>query len=865
MGSSVPPLPASSATGRVPSLTTHLPMRKGGAGKIVVMLSSVAKPPPAGTQTLPPVAPISRPPKLILSPPSEGVSRPPPLPPKQVSPSNKLAPPQLSTTTHVRLPSKTNPPPRWASTSGASASAREPSVAAKEAPPPLPAKGPEPVRNEQKKSGAQHIPPIKLNELSSPADRPAESIFPEARPADPAPKPAAWKSLEPGELTRPAENQPGTSVFPDSLPGSGHAALLVPAEAKKEAVSQMTPPSFSPASAETGAPSAGGAPSVRPPPLPPSTSPTARSEAGEVASMHTAPPLLEKPSEPASEKLPPPNLPDVRKAETPPGLPEPTTIQKVPALIEPEAKSLGQKPSPSPKPLLPPTSPIAKGSSNWLKKSTPIVLSSTSRARLPKISEAKPARIAGTPVQIPLTAPFAAEAPGDVTKSEDAFVAAPLSEPKPAFSQPSEPASSLPSSPPPAEKKKSLPNVKPTLPSASVPLVPTTKRALPETRAARSKKRRFGEIVVFWAVLLPLTALALTFGTLYFCRDTRVEGQVIPPPGMTLNDEVWIVTNFSSYATGIADDLAKERTPLLQEIQEKQQHVQRAQADVAAREERIRLIQDEIQASRDEIASVVKQSRDATQKIWDGEGAQINDEYKSRFNGLQAAIAARAKTLNLKYQPDPSFPSPEVWANAYRLALYEVPAGVDGVKEHQWLSDQMTQWRAFLKTLDDRTEKLREEAAQLKLAPAPKIADLNAKIDEGQQRIDGTTAEEVPLKAEVQQAQADLAAVQATEAGLDEKYYKELDSLPEGEITKHIPLATNGRFTMVEDDPFQGEKDHHYWIFSRATRTDGRQYWALDRISIRKNSTLEVVIEPTNFISTKAILRPNLSPDEQDQ
>ena len=329
---------------------------------------------------------------------------------------------------------------------------------------------------------------------------------------------------------------------------------------------------------------------------------------------------------------------------------------------------------------------------------------------------------------------------------------------------------------------------------------------------------------------------------------------------------MWIVSDFRELASGIAEDLAAERTPLMQEIQERQAHVQRAQADVASREERIRLIQQEMQAAKDDITLVIKKSRDATQQIWDGEGAQIDQEYQARFNDLQKAISDRAKSLNLKYTPDPSFQSPELWANAYRLALYEVPAGVDSVKEHQWLGDEMKQWRDFLKTLDDRKETLREKAAQLKLEPAPKITDLNTKIDELQQRIDGTTAEEVPLKAELQQAQADLAQAQAAEAGLDDKYYKQLDSLPGEAITKHIAMATNGRFTWVEDDVFaEGEKEHSYWIFSRATRPDGRQYWALGHFSIQKNHKVCLLIEPDSFVSTKAILRPNLTWEEQQQ
>src|SRR6202012_5577500 len=121
----------------------------------------------------------------------------------------------------------------------------------------------------------------------------------------------------------------------------------------------------------------------------------------------------------------------------------------------------------------------------------------------------------------------------------------------------------------------------------------------------------------------------------------------------------------------------------------------------------------------------------------------------------------------------------------------------------------MKKWRDLQKSLDDRKEQLREKAAQIKLAPGPKITDLNSKIDDLQQRADNTAAEEVPLKDELQQAQSDLAAAQQAETSLDEKYYQELDSLPEASITKRIPLATNGRFTWVEDDPYvEGEKEH---------------------------------------------------------
>jgi predicted nucleic acid-binding Zn-ribbon protein len=788
-------LPSSGRTGKLPSPTTHLPIRKGGAGKIVVMLSSVAKPPPPVTQPLPSVAPS---PESSLKPTASS------LPPKQVLPESPPPQSRLGATTDVKLPPKTSVPP-WSSLSGASGD--------KAPPPPLSGKLPDP-----KKSGAQHIPPIKLNELSSPADASGESLFPKAGQPEPGSKPEGWKSLEAGELNRP--------------------------ETKDKEAPLIAPPLRPPTRVE--------APANLPPPV---------AKPGESAARHVAPPLLEKAPEPPAEKLPQPHRPDdVRKGDAPPDSSESRGVQKVPALIQPE---------PSPKPLLPPSLPTGKATGNWMKMTTPLVLSSpSSKVETPKAAETKPAlkppvlskrSLVVSEAAAAETSPPPVGTPGTTESAEKPDKPKPL---VPALTaQP--PGTKTPAS---WEKEKPAPPVLAAQPAADVPASPKEKAPLPPTRAERAKRRRFVETVVFWAVIFPVTIIGLLFVSLHFGRDTRVEGQIIPPPGMTLNNEVWIVTDFRSLAGGEADDLAKERAPLLQEIEEQRDHVQRVQADVAAREERIRLIGGQIESAKDEIAAVSKQARDATQQIWDVDGAEIDAEYEAHFDQLKQAIADRAKSLNLKYQPDETYQSPEVWANAYRLALYDVAAGVDTVKEHQWLGDQMKQWRDFVKTLDDRKEQLREKAALLKTSTGPRVADLNTRIDDLQQRIDATTAEEAPLKAELQQAQAELEETQTTEGGLDDKYYKRIDALPESSITKHISVKTNGRFTWVDDDPFvEGEKEHRYWIFTRATRSDGRQYWALHPFSIGQNKPVEMYLEPGGFISTKAILRPDLPPEEQEQ
>ena len=395
---------------------------------------------------------------------------------------------------------------------------------------------------------------------------------------------------------------------------------------------------------------------------------------------------------------------------------------------------------------------------------------------------------------------------------------------------------------------------------AEVPVAPTP------ARSARLRKRQLISTIAFYLVFAAFLPFLFVLG-FHFSSETSVRGQVIPPPGMLLSDEVWVVSDFRELAAGVADDLAAERAPKLQEIQERQEHVQRTQADIAAREERIRLLQDQITEAKGEIGTAIKQARDAAQKIWDGPGASLENGYKDRLAQLQQSIAARAKSLNLKYVPDDTYQSPEVWANAYRLALYQTPPGVDGAKEHTWIEAQLVQWRAFTKTFDDSKDKLRQQATQIQQTPTARVNDLNSQIDDVQHRVDSTQAEEEPLKTELQQARTDLAQSLAAEAHLDDAYYDQLYKLPEQSITKRLPMRPDGRFDwahLEKDSAFSSsEKSHTYWIFSRAVRKDGRQYWMLDHFSISQNSNLAIVVEPGSFISTKAILRPDLSADDQ--
>ena len=391
----------------------------------------------------------------------------------------------------------------------------------------------------------------------------------------------------------------------------------------------------------------------------------------------------------------------------------------------------------------------------------------------------------------------------------------------------------------------------------------TPPKKLPPTRAERAKKRKIASTITFYVILL-IVGAGLYVISLRVSRETRVEGQIIPPEGALLSQEVWVVNDFRDSISGLAQDLIEERAPKLQEIQDRQEHVQRAQADIALRETRISDLQSQIKANKDKQEDIVAQAREATQHIWDNKGAEIDSNYESHLNQIKQAISDRAKSLKLDYQSDETYQSPEVWANAYRLALYQAPKGVDPAKEYEWINGQLKQWRDFLKSVDDDKEKLREEAAQIKLSPASKLSDLNASNDELQHRIDTALSEEEPIKTELQQARSDLDQSQTDEKGLDSKFFNQLIAVPEDNVIKHVSLEPNGRFGWTEDTPYgEGEKERHFWLFAKALQTDGTEYWTMTRITLTKDSTLGVIMEPDSFVSTKSILPPNVVPDDQ--
>ena len=176
------------------------------------------------------------------------------------------------------------------------------------------------------------------------------------------------------------------------------------------------------------------------------------------------------------------------------------------------------------------------------------------------------------------------------------------------------------------------------------------------------------------------------------------------------------MTDFRDLASGIASDLAGDRLIVMQDMQEKLGHVHRAQRRRgSARGAASDLLKDKIQADNDEQchagqAGARRLPADLGRAGRPARGPIIRRTARGSEPGHRAT---RARPIALQYQPDPNFFSPEVWANAYRLALYEVPEGRrHGQGTDVARSAQMKDWHDFTKSMDLKQQnELREQAS----------------------------------------------------------------------------------------------------------------------------------------------------------
>ncbi len=297
-------------------------------------------------------------------------------------------------------------------------------------------------------------------------------------------------------------------------------------------------------------------------------------------------------------------------------------------------------------------------------------------------------------------------------------------------------------------------------PPREIPSIPET--VDPTTGPSRPTKSK--RMVPLWLkAILRLIAYSVIVGlgveSYQVLRETRVHG-ALSVPGYDLPSQILIVRDFTDDLKVLHQEFSMARQPYLDEVKSKQDSLKRIQSDLAGLQERESLLQKEITNAKGEIATVISKSQADAAKIWDDNAKPMSDEHDKRLQALQNKILDRAKQLGLDFQIDSTVQSPEVWVNAFRLALYSPPKGVKTVDERIWAEDQLKEWTDFETAQEQRRQTLKGQVEEIHKSTGPKISEINDRVDHLQVRVAEAGEEVKPLREEMEMVTGQLSEAQ---------------------------------------------------------------------------------------------------------
>lgn len=390
-----------------------------------------------------------------------------------------------------------------------------------------------------------------------------------------------------------------------------------------------------------------------------------------------------------------------------------------------------------------------------------------------------------------------------------------------------------------------------------VPVIPGSEPKDDPQKPVPPKKRRpiltplLTPRVIFSTILILFLAIGAYF-IWQILRETRLTVK-IDPGDVKIEPQAVFVLDFEQRVRMIRRDLDDRRRPIREALDEAKNSYNAAATDAKARQQTKQFLIDGIDKARKEIPALLLEANKTLTAMWNKEYAQLDSEYDREENGFTATLVQHAKELKINLQLNSPVKSPEVSANAFRLALYGAPKEIDVTKERLWVEDQLKAWRAKEEDWSKRRADIRDRSTKIRKPLGGKVEEINNRIDQMQE--------------DLKKAEDDLALVEGEEKTFadrvseQEELFKEtlppflsdLLHVPEEFTQNRVSLGLNGGIDMRELENHHEYPPGKYRLLLRGTK-DGEQYWALKEIEIKANTRNTYEIKPEDFKPARTLI-----------
>ena len=329
-------------------------------------------------------------------------------------------------------------------------------------------------------------------------------------------------------------------------------------------------------------------------------------------------------------------------------------------------------------------------------------------------------------------------------------------------------------------------------------------------------------------------------------RETKLVGK-FSVSNLRLDKKIYIVNNFSSDVRVLASEYKERLQPVRDQIKDREEVVRRARGDVTSIEERIRIVDQERGTIQKEIDLQMEAGKSFQKRIWDTEGVTIEKEYDKQLDLFQKGVQERVKGLQIKWEPG-ELRSPEVWANAFRLGLYDAPKAVKNVVEREWIEKELQKWRDFEKKWEVGKENIRDRIDQNQEKINEKVISLKDRAQILEIKIGEANQELSPLKTELVRAEGELKESQDEEKSFLDYYYKQILELPEKNIRMTIDLRADNTFTWGRIHENKAFPAGNYLLYIKGKKGD-EDCWTMIEFPLIDFHKTEIEVTQSAFVS----------------
>jgi hypothetical protein len=372
------------------------------------------------------------------------------------------------------------------------------------------------------------------------------------------------------------------------------------------------------------------------------------------------------------------------------------------------------------------------------------------------------------------------------------------------------------------------------------------------TDLSRPRRRTPLWLKILNRVLVYAALIGMGFGAYYQFRETQVHG-ILTAPGYELPKEIYLVRDFTDDLRTLRGEFGLAREPYFEELKIKENALRQVSSDFAGLEERQRLIRQEIDTAKAEIGEVARQTTLKADQLWTEQAPLLDQDYEKTLNEFEQRLLGKVKALGLDYKNISPVRSPEVWVNAFRLALYDPPKTVKTGEERIWAEAQLKEWRDFEASHQLRRQTIKTEADAIKKLAGPRLEEVNLRVRRLQERLKEADLELAPIRVELEQVNGQLESSRVLLEQQTKKYFDQLYQIPTRNVIDKFAMEQGRRWQWrrLEQLPQYPPGSYLLWL---TLKKDGEDYWALVPFHTEAYKRTTIQVSDRAFVKARTIL-----------